>query len=392
MRYFYLFILVLFFNSEVNAQQLSLSEEAEISIITIGPGPYLYDKFGHSAFRISDPTNQLDAVYNYGSYDFNTPNFYTKFARGKLLYQLVVNPYEPFLNHYKNQNRWVKEQLLNLNRSEKLALFSFLRNNAKPENRDYLYDFLYDNCATKIRDVLKEVVGENLAYNSDFVSEAYSFRELIQKNVQANSWGSLGMDVAIGAVTDRQASAWEYQFLPNYVYEAAATATIDRKGQILPLVTQTNVLYEHSPEVEVKNFFRSPLFVFGILGLMILFMTYRDFKANKRSRYLDALLFCITGLIGLFLALLWWGTDHSTTVNNYNLLWAFPFSLLVSFGVARSKPKAWVRRYVVFLLLMFVLLIIHWISGVQSFAIGFIPLFLALVVRYFYVQWYLKRL
>ncbi|MGB5383353.1 MAG: DUF4105 domain-containing protein, partial [Lutimonas sp.] len=65
-----------------------LSDEAEISVITCGPGSELYSTFGHSAFRILDPKRNLDKVYNYGTFNFETPNFYAKFVRGKLLYEL----------------------------------------------------------------------------------------------------------------------------------------------------------------------------------------------------------------------------------------------------------------------------------------------------------------
>ena len=280
----YLFPFLFFLNIPSEAQVTTLSEVAEISIITVGPGKNLYDKFGHSAFRVKDEANGIDWAYNYGTYDFNTPNFYTKFAQGKLNYNLSVAYFEAFYQNYVQENRWVKEQVLNLSSTEKNELFQYLQSNAKPENRGYLYDFFFDNCATRIRDVLKAVLGEELQYNDGFVTEQYTFRELIQKNVKANTWGSLGMDVAIGAVVDRPASAWEYQFLPQYVFEAAAVATVTKSNTKEPLVTTTNSLFENIPKEDTSNFFMSPLFVFGLLGLIILFVTYQDFRKRKINK------------------------------------------------------------------------------------------------------------
>jgi hypothetical protein len=37
--------------------------------------------FGHTAIRISDPNQFIDLVYNYGAFDFNTPNFVMKFTK-----------------------------------------------------------------------------------------------------------------------------------------------------------------------------------------------------------------------------------------------------------------------------------------------------------------------
>lgn len=81
--FFLFFLFTLAFSS-----QIQLSEKAEISIVTAGSGNVLYEAFGHSAIRIKDPKNGFDVVYNYGIFDFNAPNFYTNFVKGKLLYQL----------------------------------------------------------------------------------------------------------------------------------------------------------------------------------------------------------------------------------------------------------------------------------------------------------------
>ena len=119
------------------AQGSGLSPAAQVSVITCGPGTELYSTFGHSAFRIKDPVNGLDRVYNYGTFNFNTPNFYVKFARGKLLYELRAYNFGNFLRGYQEENRWVKEQVLNLKNDQVQQVFDFLENNANPENRAY---------------------------------------------------------------------------------------------------------------------------------------------------------------------------------------------------------------------------------------------------------------
>lgn len=385
----FVFILLSF---SVLGQPFTVTENTEISILTIGPGDNLYDKFGHSAFRITDEAQATDLVFNYGVYDFDTPNFYTKFAQGKLLYKLAVSDFDAFLASYIAQDRWVSEQLLDLDYEETNAVFQFLLNNAQPENKYYKYDFLYDNCATRIRDVLVSVLGNKLTYKDHLAESGYTFRELIQKNVYWNSWGSMGMDIAIGAVVDRKATSWQYQFLPEYVAQAAADATITENGNIRPLVRSTNEIYRTEVRNEKGNFFLSPLCFFGILGLLLIAITIKDAMSGSRSRYLDMVIFVITGLVGIILSLLWFATDHSTTVTNYNLLWAFPFSILFIVHIAKKSPKRWLSRYIIFLLLMLGLLLIHWITGVQVFALSMAPFFTGLVVRYWYVQRYLKNL
>jgi hypothetical protein len=90
------------------------------------------------------------------------------------------------------------------------------------------------------------------------------------------------------------------------------------------------------------------------------------------------------------LLLLWFATDHTATANNYNLLWAFPLNLLVIGQLLKPQVKNWIKRYLRFLMIMLTLLIFHWITGVQVFAIGLIPLLIALVVRYMYLIRFFK--
>jgi hypothetical protein len=388
---YYLLFLIVFITAIVTGQGIPLSENAEVSIITVGPGTNLNDSFGHNGFRIRDQSRNIDVIYDYGRFDFNTPNFYLKFAQGKLLYEIGSNNFDPFFNYYKKQNRWIKEQVLNLNYSEKQALFKYLQTNIKPENKKYKYDFFYDNCATKIRDVIIEILGDKLEYKEDHITENYTFRELIQKNVKANSWGSLGMDIAIGAVVDRKARPIEYQFLPQYVFEGANNAVVIRNDAEVSLVKKYNYLFEAKKQEPKSNFFLSPFFVFGCLGLCLIFITYKDFKNNTRSRLPDMLIFLITGIVGLALLLLWVATDHTATVNNYNLLWAFPFSILFVLHIYKKFPRAWLRKYIFFLIMLLSLLAIHWTTGVQVFAVGLLPLLLALGIRYIYVWYFLGK-
>lgn len=387
----YILILLFFLTVSAKAQFVPLSETSEISIITIGPGAELYDKFGHSAFRIQDPETGQDVVFNYGAFDFDTPNFYLKFAQGKLLYEIDAEYFESFFPRYVAQNRWIKEQTLNLTLAEKQAISDYLWNNLKPENKKYKYDFFFDNCATKMRDVIQKVLGNKLEFKDNHIKEELTFRQLIQQNLKSNSWGSLGIDVALGAVIDRKAKPIQYQFLPEYVYEGAANAVVNRNGTSESLVKQTTVLYQDSPTTSKNHFFLSPLFILGILGILIVYITYRDYKRNTRSCYLDLFLFLFTGLIGVFLLLLWFATDHTATANNYNLLWAFPISLLLIVAIAKKYISPKVKRYTLLLVLLLVLLTIHWITGVQVFAIGLLPLLVALAVRYVYLMYFIGR-
>ena len=297
--------------------------------------------------------------------------------------------FSQFYRIYSYYNRSIDAQVLNLNKFQKQKLYDFLLLNYKPENRGYLYDFFYDNCATKIKDVIQTSTSKAIHFSPPSTYKAATFRTLIQDNLEANSWGSVGIDIALGAVIDITATPEEHLFLPNNVYTFFETATFNNSKS--PLVKKQTTLLKTKPNTKHTNFFLSPFFILSALAFIIIFLTYKDYQYYKRTKFIDLLIFTITGVVGVVLLLLWFATDHEATHNNYNLLWANPLNLLVLFQLYKRKTNSWLPRYLKFNLILFALLIFHWISGVQVFAIGLIPLFLALVIRYLYLTKYFSN-
>ena len=382
-----LLLLLFLFTETIIAQQNILSDNTEISVLTIGSGASLNDAFGHNAFRIQDPTINLDITFDYGRFDFEAPNFILNFAKGKLNYWLGTSDYYDFISFYIKQNRTVKEQILNLSQSEKQKLFSFLIENYKPENRDYLYEFFFDNCATKIKDVANITLNNNISFSepNDFKQE--TFRKLIHNNVKRNSWGSLGIDVALGSVIDKKATPEEHMFLPENIFRFFENATI--KNSDKPLVKSSKTIYKKEGKQAKNSFLTSPLFIFGLIALLILYVTYADSKKGKQTKWLDIILFSITGLAGIIVLLLWFATNHAGTHQNYNLLWAFALNVIMVPQLLKAQTNKWFIKYLKLLVIMLCLLTLHWSIGVQVFAIGLIPFLIALFIRYlFLIKYY----
>lgn len=385
------FQLALFFSIALYAlgfSQEQLSPTAEIAVLTICPGDNLNDAFGHNAFRINDSAVGMDVVYGYGEYDFDTPNFYLKFAQGKLKYQMSKNEFSDFYRFYTYFNRTIEEQVLNLSPLQKQNLYDYLQNNYKPENRKYLYDFFYDNCATRIRDVAVNDQENKIEFTTPKNFQSNTFRKLIHDHTGRNNWGSFGIDLALGSVIDKEATPYEHMFLPKYIHEFFGNAKLKSNKN---LVKKSTVLYKRMEQPASANVLWSPLMIFGLLSALIIFITYTDYKKNKRSKWLDAVLFAITGIIGIIILLLWFATDHSATANNYNLLWAFPINIVVMGQLLKTNAKNWLRKYLKFLILMLCLMTLHWLIGIQIFAIGLIPLMMALIIRYVFLLNYFKE-
>lgn len=373
----WLFFVLFLMLSSVYSQGLptQLSDQAEISVITCGPFQgEVYSAFGHSAFRVYDPALEIDKAYNYGVFDFDQPNFYLNFARGRNNYMLGVYAYDRFRDHYIYYNRYVHEQKLNLSTQQKQKLYEYLEWNAQPENRSYPYDYFYDNCATKIRDVVLKVFGDSVKFDGSFITTQYSIRNLTDLYLKHQPWGDLGIDVCLGLPMDKKASPFEYMFLPDYIEYSFDHATLNNA----PIVKEKISVYE-SREEEYPKSLLHPLSVFGPLAIFALLLSLWDFKRKKISIWFDAVLFGITGLVGILLLLLWTATDHKAAANNFNLLWALPTHLLAV--LAFIKKPAWLKLYFLIAFLICALTLILWFILPQKLNFYLIPLVVALCIR-----------
>jgi len=372
------------------SQNIQLSPHAEISVITCGPGyNELYATFGHSAFRVHDIPNKIDKVYNYGTFNFDTDNFYLKFTQGKLLYDLRAYNFGAFLQGYHRENRWVKGQVLDLTNNEVQKISDFLENNAKTENRSYKYDFFFDNCSTKLYDVLETVLGKKIEFDNNFDKHDYTHRDLIYQYTTYLPWSSFGIDLALGSVIDRKATAKEYMFLPDYVFSAFEKISINENGKAKPIVKRTEeILLDQDEQIQNNSIFK-PFLIFSFLAIIVILLTIKDYKNNKRNKVLDTVIFGITGITGIIVLLLWFATDHSATANNFNILWAFAPNLIFAFIINKDRLISY--YYIFTLLALLDILVLLWIFQFQVFAIGLIPILIGLYTRYIYLWIFFKN-
>ena len=379
----FVIVLLLFSSLQFMGQQ-KLSPKATVSVVTCGPGSELYSTFGHSAFRIYDPLLGLDRIYNYGTFDFNAPNFYMNFVKGKLTYQLSTSTFSRFLREYQYDNRWVKIQVLAITSKDKQAVYDFLENNAKPENKEYQYDFFYDNCSTKIEVVIKTVLKEKVEFNNHHITSTKTHRDLIADYTSEHQWSKFGIDLALGSVIDKKATKDDYKFLPDYIFEAFNNATIQNNNNIEPLVLKEITVLK---EIPLKKSFEllSPLNVLLAFSLFIITITYKNYKNKKRTKTLDFVIYLITGSIGVVVLLLWFATSHTATYENYNFLWAFAPNLIIAFYMLKTNLPKWISLYQKLLLILLAIMVIFWVLQIQVFNLSLLSIVLALAVRYWYL-------
>ncbi len=366
--------------------QVKLSVESEISIVTIGPYQgEVWSAFGHSGIRIHDPRNNINWFYNYGLYDFEQENFILNFAKGLLKYKVGVGYYDRTVAYYKSQNRSIRQQYLNLTFEEKQQFFDFLQNNVRPENSEYLYNYVYDNCATKIRDVVETLYPNRVNFDLSYKVDGKSIRDLMDDYLDYQPWGDFGIDIGLGQQIDAEAKAYDYMFLPDYVAMGFGNATISRDSVEVPLVSKTDEVFVATAE-EIKTGLLNPLNLFIIVFFVVGFVTNKNFKTGRRSKWVDVVLFSFVGFIGLWVAFLWIGTEHLSKWN-LNILWAIPFHLPLAFFISNKKIRGFMKYYFKVVAYWYVLLLVIWAVLPQPLGMPLVPLVLAMVLRAFYINY-----
>ena len=213
-------------------------DSIRFSLLTCGPGEEIYSLFGHTAIRYENLTRGIDYVFNYGIFSFNKPNFILRFTLGETDYKLGIAPFDYFTEEYKYLQRDVRQQVLNLNQTEKEKLAAQLEENYRPENRVYRYNFFYDNCATRPRDQIERATGGSIVYPQDMNSTdtGKTYRDLLHQYTENHLWSRFGMDLCMGIPADKPISRRQMMFVPFYLEECFDQASIQTPQGNRPLV------------------------------------------------------------------------------------------------------------------------------------------------------------
>jgi len=352
------------------------SSHLRISLLTCGPGEpndELYTTFGHTGVRITDSSTAYDWVYNYGTFDAFEDNFYLNFVKGRLNYYVAAADFKDFFEEYRATNRSVTEQVLNLTPKEKLEIQQFLNNNIQLANRYYRYDFCYDNCTTRVKDIFKKIHDSSFT-KKPVMKPGTTFRNAIHFCLNRNdqNWSKLGIDLLLGKPCDAVMSAEQMNFLPENLERSLSKA--DK-----PFVLSQSMLYT-AKQPDYKEAFFTPAVVFSILLSIIVVAGFSKKQSVKTFlRGFDGILFFFTGLVGALLIFMWFGTDHTMTKDNYNLLWALPTNLVLTFFVSSKKPAA--RKYFGLTGIILVIVVVAWFFLPQQLNPGFLPLVFLLIYR-----------
>ena len=330
MRLLKLFLLFFTLISLANAksQTLQLSENAQVSVLTCGNGNELYSLFGHTAVRIFDPQTNIDIVYNYGAFDFATPNFVVRFSKGDLQYFVTSSSFEDFLYSYEYEERSVVEQNIALSASQKQQLFDKLSATLLSNDRFYTYKFIDRNCTTMVVDLLNGIVGKNILKKVD--PDDSTYRDVLYPYFDNHFYEQLGTSIIFGTKVDHYA---EKVFLPVELFNSVHKATIDNE----PLEKSSRTWLKYDNEQVPTSWWNN---IYTYLTALVLLVVFNKNGANM-------MFFLITGLIGTFFLFAGFYSFHGELANNYNALLFNPALLLVVLFFY-TKQDLWFYKSAIF--------------------------------------------
>jgi len=349
-----------------------------IYLLTCKPGTETYSIYGHSALRVVDRHSGTDMVYNWGVFDFGTPNFAWKFAKGRLDYMIDGGTMNNFLRIYYYEERGVISQRINLVPEDVRKLLELIEENLKPENVNYRYDFLYDNCATRIRDILEKATSGKIHYPPDIASSnMQTWRDMIEKYQQPYMWLNFGINLSLGLPCDKKASFREKMFLPLELQKCLNETVIFTDGRMVPLLQNPETIIDYDmPVVKSTLLFAPEIIIMLFFILLVIFIPF--IRKNTHLNYIDIFIFFIFSVLAGFMLFFNFFTDHQQTKMNLNILWLNPFIILCFILLIVNKAGAAWFRLVFYISILF--LIVSVILP-QEFSRAVIPMCFILAFR-----------
>jgi hypothetical protein len=351
-------ILVLFFFVSFfwgHSQTVPLSNNAEVSIITIGTASPSYALYGHTGIRFTDISTNLDVVFNYGAFDFDTPNFMLRFVKGDLQYFVTSNTYADFEYSYRYENRSIYEQKLDLPIDKIRTLYTEINNSLTSDERFYTYKFIDKNCTTMVIDKVNEALGKKVI---DFQKpQEKTYRSVLFPYANEQFFQQLGINIIFGTKVDQEASKL---FLPLDLMQELKTITYNGK----PLVKETTTVFEAQKENSGFNFFDSIYLLIVVLGIIVVL----------NNRKVISIYFIVLGLLGLFFSLIGLYSFHEEVLWNYNVLLFNPFYLVFLYFQNRNntiKAKR-VKWLILLMLIIYVIVVLN-----KVYFISVLPIIIA---------------
>jgi hypothetical protein len=271
--------------------------------------------------RVHDPLRGLDVVYNYGTFDFDTPNFYLKFVKGDLKYFVSASSYDDFVYTYQYYNRDVFEQKLNLTATQKQKIADELSTTLISDKRFYTYKYFDRNCTTMVADVINNNIPVSISLKNK--DEGKTYRKIVDEYLANSFYENLGISLIFGLPTDRP---MERLFLPEQLLEGVSNTKIGSKALAQPAVT----VYKSTAQPETSAW--NNYYTYAAVCLLLMLASGNTLAHHS--------LLALFGILGLFFCTVGLYSFHIEISQNYNVLLINPLFLVLLYFIFSKNIRA----------------------------------------------------
>ena len=357
LRFFFLMILALILNSQLieplYGKVSSEKNKLNFYVWTVGLGPRMEARYGHTILRFNDPRIKSHRNINWGMFNFRDPYLPLNFFLGKLRYWVDEEYTGKIIRRYQQyEKRPVIGNKLMLTDKQKSDLLQYVEENLKPENKYFWYLYFFNNCATIPRDLINKVLKGKIKQTYANQISDKKFRDYIRENLNRPPLYSFILDIIMNDRLDQPLSKWDEMFYPAKLREYLLNMpSFDDEGS--PIVG-TSLLAETKTIVNLEDYpsetwFLGPYFLFiNMLGWVIGSLRLRNRKLgiditspSRLQLFLLAFWGLFSGLISLVMIIFWLFSYNLDMHHNANLvlLWPLDFCFFVFALICLIKKK-----------------------------------------------------
>lgn len=311
-------------------------------LITCTPASEIYQYYGHTALWLQNYTQGLELIYDYGVFDFDSPNFILRFVLGRTDYTVGGSDPGRFFYNWQQRGCTVMADHLMLNQEELHRLAAAVMSDYETEGWTYRYNFFYDNCATRVRDMIEASLDGYIVY-SDSV-RPQSLRTIVHEHSKGYDWSTFGQDLLLGAKADKGANRSEQQFAPLVLRETLLGAGVMRNGGLDLLIDNTfktaqgyrDADREAAVEADKAKFPSPMACAYVLLALTVVIIAYELLRRRTLWIY-DVVLMAVQGLTGCLVVFMLFFSTHPTVDSNWQALFLNPLPLILMYWVIKGE-------------------------------------------------------
>jgi hypothetical protein len=240
-----------------------------VYLVTFGPGPRVWERFGHNAIWIRDTVSGDGPAYDFGRFDFQDEHFFRNFADGRMMYWMGRDDGVALVNYYVGMKRSVWLQHLALPPAARLRLRRALDSAYAADRGRYRYHYYLDNCSTRVRDAIDAVVGGAARAALTARPSGTTWRFHTRRSLQHSVPQYFGVTASLGPAGDEPITRWDETFLPGKLFEYLRDVVVTGEaGRLVPLV-KGELAVADSPlfGVPAEPADWTPRFLLGGMGL-----------------------------------------------------------------------------------------------------------------------------